>query len=113
LQKPLRRSPGEQFLATVLSRENAQELAVLSRKFRNLHGFGCWWFNQCALFGRRDDADAVELVGLRSSRQHSDARVRTTGYKCATSGNLARVLADKYADLARTGWGRTTADNRA
>ena len=28
----------------VLSVENQHELAVLARKFGNLHVYGCWWF---------------------------------------------------------------------
>ena len=32
------------FLLTVLSADNQHELAVLARKFSNLHVYGCWWF---------------------------------------------------------------------
>jgi len=42
LKNLLQKFPDNKFLATVLSRENQQELCVLARKFSNLHIFGCW-----------------------------------------------------------------------
>ncbi len=44
LQNLCAANPDNKFLTTVLARENHHELCVLTRKFRNLHPFGCWWF---------------------------------------------------------------------
>ena len=48
----------------------------------------------------------LELIGLSCTPQHSDCRVLDQlVYKWAHSRPiLAKVLADKYADLAATGW---------
>ena len=48
----------------------------------------------------------LELVGLSLTPQHSDARVlEQLIYKWSHSkAVIARVLADKYADLAQAGW---------
>jgi hypothetical protein len=40
------RFPHVKFLLTVLSTGNQHELAVLGRKFGNLHVYGCWWYAQ-------------------------------------------------------------------
>ena len=54
----------------------------------------------------------LELIGLSVTPQHSDARVMDQIiYKWRhTRCVLARVLADKYADLADTGWAVTDAE---
>jgi hypothetical protein len=48
----------------------------------------------------------LELIGLSVTPQHSDARVLDQLiYKWKHSRKLiTRVLQDKYADLAQTGW---------
>jgi hypothetical protein len=48
----------------------------------------------------------LELLGLSVTPQHSDCRVMDQlAYKWAHSRPiLARVLAEKYSDLADTGW---------
>jgi len=98
--------PENRFLVTVLARENQYELCVLARKFRNLHVFGCWWFNNVPSLVGEITRLRLELIGLSVTPQHSDARVLDQLiYKWRHSRQIiAQVLADKYADLAGTGW---------
>ncbi len=94
------------FLVTVLARENQHELCVLARKFRNLHIFGCWWFSNVPSLIQETTSIRLELLGLSATLQHSDARVLDQLiYKWQHSRRvIAQVLADKYSDLAQTGW---------
>jgi hypothetical protein len=98
--------PENKFLTTVLGRENQHELCVLARKFRNLHPFGCWWFTNVPYLIDEITRLRLELLGLSFTPQHSDARVLDQiVYKWQHSRRLiAQALADKYADLAQTGW---------
>jgi hypothetical protein len=98
--------PKTKFAATVLARENQHELCVLARKFRNLHIFGCWWFLNNPSLVDEMTRMRVELLGLSFTPQHSDARVLDQiVYKWQHSRQvIARVLSEKYADLAATGW---------
>jgi hypothetical protein len=104
--------PDTKFLATVLSRENQQELCVVARKFRNLHAFGCWWFTNVPHIIEDMTRMRLELIGLSMTPQHSDARVMDQViYKWRhTRRILAQVLTEKYADVADTGWEVTDAD---
>lgn len=104
--------PDTKFLATVLSRENQQELCVVARKFRNLHAFGCWWFTNVPHIIEDMTRMRLELIGLSVTPQHSDARVMDQViYKWRhTRRILAKVLTEKYADVAETGWEFTDAD---
>jgi hypothetical protein len=103
--------PDNKFLTTVLARENQHELCVLARKFRNLHIFGCWWFTNVPEIINEMTRMRIELIGLSVTPQHSDARVLDQLiYKWQHSRRiLGQVLADKYTDLAATGW-RCTED---
>jgi hypothetical protein len=98
--------PANRFLATCLSRENQHELVVLARKFRNLHPFGCWWFTNTPQLIAEITTLRLELLGTSFTPQHSDARVLDQlVYKWSHSRTLiARCLADRYADLAASGW---------
>jgi hypothetical protein len=98
--------PDNKFLCTMLSRENQHELCVAARKFRNLHIFGCWWFLNNPSIIEEITRMRLELIGLSVTPQHSDCRVLDQlVYKWQHSrGIIARVLADKYEDLAATGW---------
>jgi len=98
--------PENKFLVTVLARENQHELCVLARKFRNLHIFGCWWFNNIPYLADEITRMRVELLGLSFTPQHSDARVLDQLiYKWQHSRRIiADVLVDKYSALAQTGW---------
>jgi hypothetical protein len=100
------------FLVTVLALENQHELCVLARKFRNLHIFGCWWFTNVPSLMEEMTRMRLELIGLSVTPQHSDARVMDQIiYKWRHSRRiLARVLADKYADLADSGWAVTDSE---
>jgi hypothetical protein len=98
--------PDNKFLCTLLARENQHALCVAARKFRNLHVFGCWWFMNNPSLIEETTRMRLELIGLSCTPQHSDCRVLDQlVYKWRHSRALiADVLADKYADLALTGW---------
>jgi hypothetical protein len=98
--------PANKFLCTMLARENQHALCVAARKFRNLHLFGCWWFLNTPSIVEEITRMRIELVGLSCTPQHSDCRVLDQLiYKWDHSRTvLAKVLADKYEDLAATGW---------
>jgi len=112
LEALFRGSLDVKFLITMLSRENQHELCVLARKFSNLHVFGCWWFTNVPHLIDEITRMRLELLGLSFTAQHSDARVLDQIiYKWRHSRRLiARVLADKYADLAEAGWQPTKAE---
>jgi hypothetical protein len=99
-------NPDNKFLCTMLSRENQHELCVAARKFRNLHVFGCWWFLNNPSIIEEMTRMRLELIGLSMTPQHSDCRVLDQlVYKWSHSrGIIARVLGEKYEDLAATGW---------
>jgi hypothetical protein len=98
--------PDTKFVSTVLARENQHELAVLARKFRNLHIFGCWWFLNNPSLVDEITRMRVELLGLSFTAQHSDARVLDQIiYKWHHARSvISDVLVEKYGDLAATGW---------
>lgn len=98
--------PGNRFLCTMLARENQHELAVTARKFGNLMIFGCWWFLNNPSLIEEITRMRLELLGPTFAPQHSDARVlEQLVYKWDHSRQIiGRVLAEKYADLAATGW---------
>lgn len=98
--------PHNKFLLTVLSRENHHESMVLARKFRNLHVFGCWWFNNNPSIVEEITRARLELLGLSMTPQHSDARVLDQlVYKWAHSRRvIAGALCEKYGYLIDEGW---------
>ncbi len=104
--------PDNKFLCTMLARENQHALCVAARKFRNLHVFGCWWFMNNPSIIEEITRMRIELIGLSMTPQHSDCRVLDQLiYKWDHSRPiLAKVLADKYCDLAATGWEPTRAE---
>jgi hypothetical protein len=106
--------PQNRFLCTMLARENQHELAVAARKFGNLMVFGCWWFVNNPSLIEEITRLRVELLGTSFIPQHSDARVlEQLLYKWDHSRQIiARVLADKYADMAATGWRATEEEVR-
>lgn len=106
------RFPENKFLVTVLARENQHELCVLARKFRNLHIFGCWWFTNIPSLVEEITRMRLELLGLSVTLQHSDARVLDQLiYKWRHARRIITdVLAEKYFELAETGWEPTVAD---
>lgn len=98
--------PDNRFFCTMLARENQHELAVAARKFGNLMVFGCWWFLNNPSLIDEITRMRIELLGTSFIPQHSDARVlEQLVYKWDHSRELlARVFAEKYDDLAATGW---------
>lgn len=98
--------PENKFLCTMLALENQHELCVAARKFRNLHVFGCWWFLNNPSIIETMTRMRLELIGLSVTPQHSDCRVLDQlVYKWSHSrGIIGKVLAEKYEDLATTGW---------
>lgn len=106
------RHGGVKFLVTMLSRVNQQELAVLARKFGNLHVFGCWWFCNNPSVIEEMMRMRLELLGTAFTCQHSDARVLDQLiYKWSHTRSIAeKVLTDKFSDLFQTGWRTTEAE---
>ncbi len=100
------RNPENKFMATALSRENQHTLCVITRKFRNLHLFGCWWFTNVPALIEEITLMRTELLGLSFTPQHSDSRVLDQIiYKWEHSRPvIGKVLARKYAGLVETGW---------
>jgi hypothetical protein len=106
--------PENRFLCTMLARENQHELAVAARKFGNLMIFGCWWFVNNPSLIDEITRMRIELLGTSFIPQHSDARVLDQLiYKWDHSRELiARVLVDKYSDIAAAGWQPTEEEIR-
>ena len=104
--------PDNQFLVTMLSRENQHELAVAARKCGNIMPFGCWWHLNNPSLIEEITRMRLELLGTSFIPQHSDARVlEQLIYKWDHSRRvLAKVLTDKYADLIDAGWRLTMED---
>lgn len=104
--------PDNKFMVTMLARENQHELVVAARKFPNLMIFGCWWFLNNPTLIEEITRMRVDLLGLSMIPQHSDCRVLDQLiYKWEHSrAIIGEVLADKYANLAATGWLPTDAE---
>lgn len=98
--------PDTKFLVTLLARIDQHALTVAARKFRNLHLFGCWWFNNNPSIIEEMTRQRLELLGTNVTLQHSDARVLDQViYKWRhTRQVVAKVLVDKYADAHSAGW---------
>ncbi len=98
--------PDTKFMVTMLAREDQHELSVAARKFSNLFLFGCWWFLNVPSLIEEMTRMRFEFLGTSVLPQHSDARVLDQViYKWSHSrAIIAKVLADKYADLLGTGW---------
>jgi hypothetical protein len=101
-----RQFPDNRFMVTMLARENQHELCVAARKFGNLLIFGCWWFLNNPSLIEEITRMRVELLGTTFVPQHSDARILDQLiYKWDHSRRIiAKVLTDKYIDLAATGY---------
>jgi hypothetical protein len=99
-------NPDNKFMVTMLARENQHELAVTARKHRNLFLFGCWWFLNNPLLIEEMTRMRMELLGTSFVPQHSDCRILDQLiYKWDHSrAIIAKVMKDKFNDLAATGW---------
>ncbi len=108
------RFPRVRFLATFLSRNNQQEACVLASKFRNLHVYGCWWYNNNPSIIKEITQMRVEMLGTAFTAQHSDARVADQLiYKWSHSRSvIAKVLAGEYEKLITSGWRPTRKEIR-
>jgi hypothetical protein len=104
-------NPRNKFMVTMLSRENQHELAVAARLMPNLFVFGCWWYLNNPSLIEEITRMRVELLGTDFAPQHSDARVlEQVIYKWEHSRRvIAKVLREKFSDLAETGWDVTPA----
>jgi hypothetical protein len=109
-----REFPRNKFFVTMLSLQNQHELAVAARKFGNLMVFGCWWHLNNPSLIEQLTRFRTELLGISYIPQHSDCRVlEQLIYKWDHSRKvIAKVLTDKYADIAETGWHPTAEDIR-
>lgn len=103
--------PDNRFMVTMLSRENQHELCVAARKFGTVFVFGCWWFLNNPSLIEEMTRMRLELLGPTFAPQHSDARILDQLiYKWDHSRRIiAKVLTDKYADLADAGYDITPA----
>ncbi len=101
-----------ELLVTVLARENQHELAVLSRKFRNITLFGCWWFLHTESMIRELTEFRIELLGTSFIPQHSDCRVLEQLINKWDHSRviIADILISKYSRLLKDGWELTEAD---
>jgi hypothetical protein len=100
-----REFPNNRFFVTMLARENQHEICVAARKFGNLMLFGCWWFLNNPSLIEELTRMRVELLGTSFIPQHSDARILDQlVYKWDHSrGIIAKVLTDKFMEMAQTG----------
>ncbi|MFD2613341.1 glucuronate isomerase [Paenibacillus gansuensis] len=98
--------PDLQLLITVLARENQHELTVLSRKFRNITLFGCWWFLHTESMIQELTRFRTELLGFSYIPQHSDCRVlEQLINKWEHSRTvISEVLVSKYKRVYESGW---------
>lgn len=97
--------PDNRFLISMLSRENQHELCVVSRKFRNLLPFGCWWFVNTTSIVEEITRERLELLGTSFIPQHSDARIlEQLIYKWRnTRRTIGPILAQQYRLLIADG----------
>lgn len=87
--------PNVKFLVTVLADANQHELCVLSRKFGNLHVYGCWW---CVHVPSRAFPPPHENARLPSflcacSSRHQCATTGATGRFCNNPSLIERTTA--------------------
>jgi len=68
--------------------------------------FGCWWFMNNPSLIEEITRMRMELLGTSFIPQHSDARILDQIiYKWDHSRQIiAKVLKDKFADIAASGW---------
>ena len=97
----------------MLARENQHELCVAARKFRNLHVFGCWWFLNNPSIIEEITRMRLELIGLSmysAAQRLPRARSARLQMEPLARQIIGEVLAEKYDDLAATGWEPTRAE---
>ena len=74
--------------------------------------FGCWWFVNNPSIIQEITQERLELLGLSTIPQHSDARIMDQLiYKWAHSRQIiSSVLTEKYKDLINSGWELTRSE---
>ena len=94
------------FIVTVLSIENQHQLLVLSRKFPNLHIYGCWWFCNTHSMINEITQRRIELLGTSFTFQHSDSRIlEQLIYKWIQSKAILKdILITNYNKLISCGY---------
>ncbi len=109
LENLCRDFPDNQFMVSVLSRENQHELCVYARKFSNLMPFGCWWFLNNPSIVEEITRERIEMLGTSFIPQHSDARVlEQLIYKWRnTRRTLTKILSDAYRLASADGYAVT------
>ncbi len=102
-------NPKNKLMTTFLSRDNQHEAAVVARLMPNLFLFGCWWYLNNPSLIEEITRMRIEMLGGDFAPQHSDARVLDQIiYKWDHSRRIiAKVLKEKFHDLAATGWAVT------
>lgn len=98
--------PNNRFFLTMLNFENQHEMIVVSRKFKNVMPFGCWWFVNNPTTIDFITKLRVEMLGTSFIPQHSDCRVfeQLISKWVHSKKIIAEVLSEKYADLMDTGY---------
>lgn len=98
--------PDNKFLVTMLSFENQHELIVLTRKFRNIMLFGCWWFVNNPTTIEFLTSLRIEMLGTSFIPQHSDCRVFEQLISKWEHSKIiiSKVLAEKYFELLEVGY---------
>ena len=98
--------PGNRFLLTMLNFENQHEMIVVSRKFKNVMPFGCWWFVNNPTTIDFITKLRVEMLGTSFIPQHSDCRVfeQLISKWIHSKRIIADVLTEKYSELMDTGY---------
>lgn len=109
-----RAQPRVKFMATVLSRGDQHEAAVVASRFRNLHLWGCWWYCNNPSIVAETTAVRLELLGSSFTFQASSARVHDQLiYKWIHArAQLTRLLVARYAELVASGWQVSRGDVR-
>lgn len=112
LQRLCARFPRVRFLATVLSRADQHQMAVVAQKTRNLHLYGCWWYCNNPSIIEELTRMRCELLGTAFTVQHSDCRVlEQLLYKWDHSRRvIAEALVPYFQRLAGNGWRLTRAE---
>merc|ERR1712232_216529 len=64
-----RDNPAIKFLVTVLARSDQHEVAVVAKKFRNVHLWGCWWYCNNPSIVSEVAALRLELLGTNFTYQ--------------------------------------------
>lgn len=98
--------PENKFMVTMLSRENQHELAVATKRFKNLSLFGGSWSLSNPTLMEETIRIRVETLGLSFIPEYSGARVLEQLISKWDNSRkvITKVLCDKYNNLLEAGW---------